>query len=277
MPLTLDKTFPADQLLKLSKRDLLPVLEELTEAVQPGSKIVAELRRAQDPLVESFRKELARVFKELGKRVATATLSQGGLLFESKRERDARVQAIINAANLEAWEDGQLRPIYDYQYNKIAEATFKLLKKMGLKVSLREKFAKKILKTGGKRMGLLDIKGDVKKALFQVIEEGRAKGMNPRQTAKLIEKLVPRGRYTHAGSKYRSQLIARTETLHAQRISTIEGYRSTNYIERVVALDGDSDDECAARNGETFALDEAEVEASLTHPNCVLAFAPAGT
>lgn len=284
-PLTLDPQVQAQigPLVTLSKRygvvdETRNTILAVGEAMQPGVMFVAELRLAQPPLIESFRKELAREFKALGVIVRKAADAVGGVLLESKRSRDARVRAIIEAANLEEWEQEKLKPIYDYQYNKIAKATFQLLKKLGIEdLTYREKIAERILKTGGRRLGLLDIKGDTKKALFDVIEEGRLKGLNPRRVGRLIEQYVPRGPYVKAGSRYRSELIARTETLHAQRISTIEAYKSTNYIKEVVALDGDSDEECAARNGETFTFDEAEVEADNTHPNCVLAFAPYGT
>lgn len=280
MPLTLDPQIDEPLKLLVSKRPdaACAALDQLAEALMPEVIIIAELRKAQPALIESFRRELAREFTALGKLVRKIADQKGGLILESKKTRDARVQAIVEAANLEEWEEEKLKPIYRYQYSKIAKATFKLLKKMGITdLTLREKIAQDILEKGGKRLGLLDIKGDTKKALFKAIEDGRADGLNPRRVGRLIEQYVPRGPYVNAGSKYRSQLIARTETLHAQRISTIEAYRSTNYIKEVVALDGDSDEECSARNGETFTFDDAEVEANDTHPNCVLAFAPYGT
>lgn len=276
MPLLLDEN-DVSTLMLLSKRDLVPLLGELAEAVAPGAKIVAELRREQVQLIARFESDLHREFVVLGHVVVAALNAKGGLILESAETRDARVRAIIEAANLEEWENTNLRNVYLYHYKKIAAATYDILNKMGLETTFRDRAEKKILKEGGKRLGLLDIKGDVKKSIFRAIEQAREEGINPKATARLIEDLVPKGRFVNAGSRYRSKLIARTETLHAQRISTLEAYRSTNYVKEVVALDGDSDEECAARNGETFTFDEAAMEADITHPNCVLAFAPVGT
>jgi SPP1 gp7 family putative phage head morphogenesis protein len=109
---------------------------------------------------------------------------------------------------------------------------------------------------------------------MKVIDVGRKLGVNPNQTAKLIEQFVPAGRFTEAGAGYRARMIARTETLHAARISSLEVYRTAPQVKEVIAFDGESDEECAARNGSTFTFDEAEAEANGTHPNCVLAFGP---
>jgi hypothetical protein len=131
-----------------------------------------------------------------------------------------------------------------------------------------------MLLEGGKRMGLVDIASDTRAALFKTIDAGRMIGANPKATAKLIEQFVPAGRFTNAGVGYRSRLIARTETLHSARISTVQVYRSAPQVNFCVAFDGESDEECAARNGAIFTFDEAEAEANGTHPNCVLAFGP---
>ncbi len=116
--------------------------------------------------------------------------------------------------------------------------------------------------------------GDTRTALFHVLEIGRDQGLNPRETARAIQKFIPSGRFVNAGPKYRAQLISRTETLHSMRMASLEQYAAAPNVDEVVAFDGDQDEECAARNGQTFSVGDATVEAEATHPNCVLAFGP---
>ena len=71
--------------------------------------------------------------------------------------------------------------------------------------------------------------------------------------------------------EYRGELIARTETARVLNEAALESYREYG-VERVVAIDGDEDAECAARNGQEFDLDEAmDIE---DHPNGTLDWVP---
>lgn len=248
-------------------------IRALTEAAQPGARVVAALRAQQPDLTGLWRADLEREFKLLGQIARAATEAQGGLVMESKSERE-RVAAIVAAMSIPIWVKQRIKPLFETHYKRVADLTHTLLNRYELDVTLRDKAAAGLLELGGKRVGLLDIAGETKDALFSVIEEGRAQGLNPRETAKYIERYVPRGRFVRAGSHYRAQLIARTEALHAQRISSLELYRGSPVVKEVVAFDGEDDEECAARNGQTFSFDDAELEAEETHPNCVLAFGP---
>jgi len=73
--------------------------------------------------------------------------------------------------------------------------------------------------------------------------------------------------------KARAELIARTETGTVLNESTVAGYRKSGRVKRVRVFDGDEDEDCAARNGQIWTLDEAEAF-PLCHPNGTLAFAP---
>jgi len=256
------------------RRLLIPALDTLAEAARPGARVVAALRADQKRHMPLFAADLRREFKILGHLVSVAADSQGGLLVESEGSIRKRVQEILSASKLKTWAQARLKPILEYHYQKIAQDTWKLLSKEDIPTTMRTEIERDIIEKGGKRLGLMDIEEDTKIALFNVIKEAREKGLNPRVIARMIEQHVPKGRFVNAGSTYRSKLIARTETLNAQRISTIASYRESPSVHSCIAFDGESDEECAARNGETFTFDEAEVEAEGTHPNCVLCFAP---
>jgi len=75
------------------------------------------------------------------------------------------------------------------------------------------------------------------------------------------------------GSELRAETIARTEMRVAQNGAAIDSYGAEG-VQRVEMIDGDQDAECAARDGQTVTLDEAEGHMSAEHPNGTLDFAP---
>lgn len=73
-------------------------------------------------------------------------------------------------------------------------------------------------------------------------------------------------------SDYRVDMIARTETVTAYNLGAVDQYRDAG-IELVEVSDGDGDDECAAADGATWTLDEAEAD-PISHPNCTRTWVP---
>lgn len=263
--------------MAVAERPGADLLIRVAEAVQPGAALVDALREQQRDEIALFKSDLDREFTLLGQLATAAAATSGGLLMESWKTRRDRLKAIIAQMHIDAWTETRLVPLFKFHYKRVADLTFKLMQRYDIPATLRDNIEAHIIETGGKRVGLLDIKKDTLESLLQVVNYGRMEGLSPLDTAKFIQDYVPQGRFVNAGSAYRSQLIARTEALHAQRLSSIESYKSTNTIRGVIAFDGDGDEECGARNGRVFTFDEAEVEMDLTHPNCVLCFAPAGT
>lgn len=258
---------------------MLREVQSMQNQVTPGAAVVYALRKVEPRKEAMMRSELKPVLRELGPKVATAAASVGGLLVELGASEltaaeEQRVELILEASGLTGWKQDVLKPIFQRAWFRGANMTAQVLKRYGIEPTLRDQYAQNMLARGGKRMGLVDIAGDTKAALLKAVDDGRALGANPNVTAKLIRAYVPAGRFTNAGSGYRARMIARTETLHSARISSLEVYRSSPLVREVVAFDGESDEECAARNGAVFTFDEAEAEANDTHPNCVLAFGP---
>lgn len=69
----------------------------------------------------------------------------------------------------------------------------------------------------------------------------------------------------------RAEMIARTETMNAYNEAALTSYREYG-VDRVEAIDGHDDPECAERNGRTYTLDEAMDIAD--HPNGTLDWLP---
>ena len=71
--------------------------------------------------------------------------------------------------------------------------------------------------------------------------------------------------------EYRAEMIARTELMDAYNASAIASYGDAG-ITQVQAIDGDGDEECAARDGQTFDIEEADTIED--HPNGTLDWVP---
>jgi len=245
----------------------------VAEALSPGAEVVAALRSGHTALEAPTTKALEIEFRVLGK-MAVASADANGVVMESMADVKRRISKIVAAMGIDIWTNTRVKPILEQHQLEVANTTAQILNRFDLDVSLRDTLEKKIAKRGGKRVGMLDIKSATKESIFRAIEEGRELGRSPKQTAKLFEDHVASGRFTKAGPRYRARLIARTETLHGQRMASIDLYRTSPVVQNVVAFDGDSDAACAARNGRVFSFDEAEVEAEEEHPNGTLAFGP---
>ncbi|MEE8465603.1 MAG: phage portal protein, partial [Dehalococcoidia bacterium] len=188
------------------------------------------------------------------------------------------VRLIVEAMKLGVWKSGVLEPIFQGHYLRTATMTLNSINTvMQLGVNMPAPVEQRILRTGGKRMGLVDIEEGTKRAIFRALEEGRALGEGPPALIRRIRALVPAGRYGKAGSQYRSSMIARTETKFAQNASSLEIYKASDVVTGMLAFDnqtGFNDVDCTLRDGKVFTFDEAESEMNAEHPNGTLSFAP---
>jgi phage portal protein BeeE len=116
-------------------------------------------------------------------------------------------------------------------------------------------------KVGQRIRGINDTTRDKLKSL---IAEGVNRGDSPAALGDAIEASA-------AFDEYRSELIARTETMLAYNDAAIGTYRDFG-VEEVQAIDGDDDAECARRNGAIFSL--AEASGISDHPNGTLDWVP---
>ncbi len=99
-------------------------------------------------------------------------------------------------------------------------------------------------------------------------------GLTANDTADLIEGIGGDEIGLDLGSlfdDYRSEMIARTELMDAYNGAALYSYQDAG-VQMVTALDGDQDEECAARDGQDFTVEEADgIE---DHPNGTLDWVP---
>lgn len=245
---------------------------------------LTNLRRLQ-PLEREFEFEMRVLLALSGKRTAQASRAMGGLvvsrLQESARptaEETNRVESILMAARLEEWAYEVIRPMYSLHWLKVAEKSVGTANtQLGIGVRLTDRLSGRLINAGGTRAGMLDLTSQARTALYRTIAIARDEQFGPMAIAREIQSQVPSGRFAHAGSRYRAKLIARSETLHASRVSTFQVYRSAEHVTSLIAYDallGDTDDECIERDGQEHTFEEAEFAMVTTHPQCTLNWGP---
>lgn len=266
----------------LTRRSAARMMREAEARLIPGAEVVQSIRAGEPALERLARPEIQHVLEDLAERVHGASIRVGSPLVESRlwQEDESadkhRIDAIIGATDISSWKRQMLKPMFERQWQRTARMVIAAVERHDIKPTLTDNIVRNILEKGGTRVGLVDIDGDTRRALLKTIEVGRSLGMSPRKVASLIQHFVPAGRFTLAGKQYRSQMIARTEVLSAAREASLQSYKFSRTVEKVIAFDGEEFDEiCASRNGEIFSIEQAEMENGDTHPNCVLCWGPA--
>ena len=108
-------------------------------------------------------------------------------------------------------------------------------------------------------------------AIAQFIADGIDQGLSPAELADEIESGVLLDNGSPAFSELRAETIARTELMDAYNGAALASYSDAG-VEYVQAIDGTGDEECAARDGQTFSVDEADTIED--HPNGTLDWVP---
>jgi HK97 family phage portal protein len=231
----------------------------------------------QNRLAALLEDELAADFVALGQTAAQTYLDLAGPELSARSNGkllpalESLASRVAYALNLDSWRERQLNRRLANHYRRVGEATAQTIReKLGVPVTLSEHDLEALAVHGANRRLLMDIRGQTRKALLAALKEGTDRNLSRDETAALIRKTVPAGSFE--SSARRAEGIARNETLVAQRAASIVAYRSTPEIRSVVAFDGTGDPLCAARNGRTFTLEDAEREEE--HPNGRLSFAP---
>ena len=169
-----------------------------------------------------------------------------------------------------------LEQVAGNNYRKIHQTTIKNVgSTIGLAIDPTDELGASIVSEGGRRMGLVDLDKATKKRLFRELEESRLVGEGPVVTARRIRDKVPAGRWK--SSKIRARVIARTETLHAQRASQLATYAASGIVKEVMVFDdrlGFGDAVCSGLNGSVVTISSAQTLMLSEHPNGTRSFAP---
>ena len=244
-------------------------------------RFVNRLARSERRLSRIFARELAKLFNQMGREAAKVYRQQADMVVKQDDptpEEENIVEYILHALNLGLWQQDTFVPTYESMVERIAiatvgdiEATFRL------GINMPDWVMRRIVADGGTRAGLLDIAEETRKALFRALYDGRVNGEGADALARRIYQYVPEGRYWNAGARYRTRMIARTETKYAQNESSIQAYENSDVVTGLRIFDaqlGDTDADCEALNGRIVSFAEARQIGMLDHPNCTRSFAP---
>jgi hypothetical protein len=134
----------------------------------------------------------------------------------------------------------------------------------------------KLLESAGLRID--DINETTRSAIVDTLTEGTRRGYSIQQLVHGVPDEAFGGlhelKLANGGPAWdtlRAETIARTETMLAYNEAALRGYGEFD-VKQVTAIDGDDDDECASRDGQTYDLDEA-LDIS-DHPNGTLDWVP---
>ena len=260
-------------------------LPEAAGAARAGRRATKQLTEAQRALVTALQRDRVRLQEITATEVAAALESLGQRLEDAwrslrsrdldTRERkqdpvdDELITLLLLSPRVRSWSVDVMSPTFERHSLRTANATMGTINAtLGLGVNIPDPVMRQLIIDGGTRLGLVDIDEAARRSIFQALHDGRAAGEGPATLGRRIRDYVPRGRFHQVGT--RAELIARTETAWAQTRSAVASYRSSGVFDGVVAVDaqgGDTDAICEARNGQFFTFDEADIEASIEHPN----------
>ncbi|MGH7891633.1 MAG: phage portal protein [Thermodesulfobacteriota bacterium] len=250
--------------------------------IRSHARLIRTLQELERKQAEAFAKKLTKVFRDLGEIVAEAA---GGVLKSTDFEQKEFTELDLLAAETDAGKIAQLVDLdpvkraledeYAAQFDQIARSTFgEANNALGLGVNLPDPVARRIVATGGRRLGLIDLRGQVKDKLFTTIAEARSRGLGPDAIARLIGEDIPKGPWSSV--EIRARITARTETTYARNVSMIE-YSKTSGAQYAMVFDnrtGFDDEECSALDGVIVTLAEAESLMDDEHPNGTRSFTP---
>lgn len=222
-------------------------------------------------LSATFAKRLKEWFSEIGAEVARA---YGEAIQAKQIEDDLTVEAILNGTHFDSLlASGKRR--YDAHYALTSELTFGSMNAaFGLQTDLPDSAALRILDEGGRRLGLIDLKGNARDKLFAILGEAREEGLGAEAIKRRIRDTVGAGPWSD--ENIRARVVARTETKYAQNVSMVE-YTKAAGAPMVMVFDarlGPTDAECEALAGAIVTPAEAEALAASEHPNGTRSFTP---
>ena len=253
--------------------------------VRAERRILRALMADADRLTTLMRRDLVWAFRRLGDRAETAAQpfleelvsewAKSAYIKEGMVD-DGIVGAISRSMGIDDWDGSDLKKVYGTGRLRTMNFTVNTLNsQMGLGVSLPDHIQRNILSEGGIRRGLVDIRGQTRKALFRSLREGRERGLGVNALAGNIRDSITRGRFRSVET--RAYVIAKTETRYAQNQSALATYGRMDVVTGVRAWDaqaGATDAECEQRDGLVFSIADAEIETGHEHPLGTLAWTP---
>jgi len=264
-------------------KERLRIVVPAKSRVEERQRFALRQLREQRRLAAAFTDELLAAYRSLGEEAAEAwgrVQSEAAVEMLSAADPETKrltAEELLRLVGLVMAEITVKQPDYRPHYIRVALSTIDGLRGLfGLGVNLSEPMEMRILSEGGRRMGLVDLTRQTRDALFSALTEARDAGAGPREIAQLIRDQIPAGPWS--SPQVRAEVIARTETMHAQNFASLEAYKASDTVTAIEIIDGQlgdrSCDPCRERDGRIVTLEEAERIMADEHPNGTLSLAP---
>ena len=247
------------------------------KARSKSDRLLFRYNRSTRRIIDEFTDELTSAFEDFGAMAGRLyrKASSGQAIRQLSGADEELIREIIAAMAIQDWKQTIFR-------NKIGEPlTLRSLTAtiddisavLDLQVNIPDPVMRRVIAQGGTNLLSIDVAGQTRKDLFKALHDGRANGEGVDALTRRIRDKVSAGRFK--SPSVRSRVIARTETMHAQNVSTLTAYENVDEILQVEAKDnqiGFDDEDCSARDGQIFSL--AEAKAISDHPNGTLLWLP---
>lgn len=253
-----------------------PALPAVKQQPPRGSaQLLAQMARDQVGLEQQLNTETLDMFEGLGAALEQSTLQVLGEKSAKQVPIESQVQAELILEGIVMLDfEKQLQEIFGKHYARTTDKMVNAINAtMSVSVRVPDPVAREIVATGGRRAGLVDLSDSVRRRLFAELAEGQRLGLGAPQLARNVRAFVPAGPWRTPD--VRAKVIARTETMHAQRVSALHTYRHMDANAMVMVFDGrlpTSCDECIALDGQVVTQAEASALADTEHPNGTRAF-----
>lgn len=196
---------------------------------------------------------------------------------ELSRQQIELANRVLDRLQIQKWEERLARE-YDAMLESIADNTISTTQSLlpGIQLNVPDAVREQILRQGGTRYKLVNLEEQTTAAIREAIADGTAEGLGVDAIERMIRDAVEGGG-TGRNVSARAMRIARTETLHAQRLSSIATLDGSGAFATVIAFDnriGHDDADCIERDQTVMTMDEAYSVLEDEHPNGTLNFAP---
>jgi len=274
-PPLLDPVAGAAILLPLTLTPFDGKPEPVAPVVPPPPKMIPNMMpnmpmgKADGKFLGLRSKMEARFVPSLRKSLTGVLAEQRGVIASRIRDRSAALTRKHNDTDI--WwnaraEDERLAKVLRAGSTGIAQTVARQIDALLSTGKANPVYEDQVVEYVTKRTGerITQINTTTRDAVQDAITQGFEDGLSPLEIAALIEDLP-------AFDLARAELVARTETMFAYNDAALTSYGEFGVAE-VLAYDGDQDEECAARDGQTFSL--ADSFDILDHPNGTLDWAP---
>lgn len=227
------------------------------EIPEPLKASLSGMRETAEKITPAILKAVQAVLAEQRSQIAARIRKHGAAIARKPKDISAWWNEDLADAKLEA----ALAPHASRIAQTVAVRTKQSLAP-GKADTFAETVADRVIRSVGTRVKGINrtTRDDVARIIGQAFDDGLA----PAEVANLIESAT-------TFDEARAELIARTETQLVYNESALTSFGEFG-VGQVEAIDGDDDAECAARNGQTFSLEEAM--AITDHPNGTLDWLP---